>query len=245
MTYLDLWPLLQADILGCLAADPFIGARPGVLVEPGSSAAQLAAKIAVAVGAGQDGKFGVGFLVLPIESARDENANIPFGPLKLPLTVQFAENVVLNNGPRGTGKSLRVYTAVAEKLLKLYTPVGLGQTLTPVNPVIHHFTPDHDANLRLGQLNFATAEADFSSYQKIGRPVLSVAGSAYPYTVTVGTPAAATSVYYTVDGSHPWAGNPAAVLYAAPVSVGQPGLFRARAFAADTVASDTNAQLFE
>jgi hypothetical protein len=31
MTYTDLWPLIQADILGVLLADPILGARNGVL----------------------------------------------------------------------------------------------------------------------------------------------------------------------------------------------------------------------
>jgi len=103
MQYTDLWPLLQQDILGCLQADAFLTARPGVLIEPGATAAIVTAKVTAALGVGADGKAGVGFLVLPIESADDENANLPQGPLKLPITIQFVENVVVNHGPRGTG----------------------------------------------------------------------------------------------------------------------------------------------
>ena len=74
-----------------------------------------------------------------------------------------------------------------------------------------------------------------------------VAGSAYPYTVTV-VQSQADSIYYTTDGSHPYAGNPQAKLYSAPVTVTEACLFRARAFGVDgdfnTIASDTAAQNF-
>ena len=44
MNYVDLWPLLQQDILGVLQADAFLGTRQGVLVEPGDLDSVLAQK---------------------------------------------------------------------------------------------------------------------------------------------------------------------------------------------------------
>ena len=247
LQYTDLWPLIQADILGVLAADEFIGARPGVLLEPGDIDSVINTKLAKTVGAGSDGKLGVGYLVLPIERAEDEDISNPFGPLKLTLTIQFVENVTINNSATGTGVPIRIYAARAQKILKLYTPVGLTQNFVSQSPVISYFTDDKNKALRVGMIEFTAREADSVPLQRLNRPQLTVAGSAYPYTVTV-VQSQADSIYYTTDGSHPYAGNPQAKLYSAPVTVTEACLFRARAFGVDgdfnTIASDTAAQNF-
>lgn len=256
MNYQDLWPLIQQDILGVLSADSLIGARKGVAIEPGDVEDALDRKVQTAIGAGLDGKVGVGFLVLPIEEAADENASIPGGPLKLTLRIQFVENVTLNRGPRGTGLPCRVWVAWAEKALKLYTPVGLTQNFVPSAPVIHEFTPDKDENLRVGQLEFTAVEADFKPYFKLSRPQIIVAGAAIqspnnpnsyqisgPSTVTV--LATGDTIFYTTDGSHPYEANAAAKPYTGqPVAITSPCLFRARAFARGKIASDTAAANF-
>lgn len=243
MIYTDLWPLIQQDILGCLASDETIGTRTGVAVEPGDAADALDRKVQLAIGAGKDGKVGVGFWVLPIERAMDENPGLPGGPFKLTITVQFVENVVLNRGPRGTQLPVRAYVARAARILKLYTPVGLTSNLVPVSPVITEFTPDKDASLRVGQCEFTATEADFVPFIRLSRPQIVVTGSAYPFTVTIVAPGANT-IYYTTDGSHPYEGNPAAVLYAGPVVITAAGLFRVRSFAPPQIGSDTAAYNF-
>ena len=244
MLYQDLWPALQADILGVLQADDLIGARMGVLVEPGDVDSNINVKLAKAVGAGLDGKQGVGYLVLPIERADDDNANIPGGPLKLTITVQFCENVVVNNGLQGTGVPIRVYAAWAEKILKLYTPVFMAQSLVPAKPVITEFTEPTNKNLRIGQVEFYAMEADATPFQRLPRPAINETGSAYPYSVTISAPNAQ-AVYYTLDNSHPHAGNPQAILLtAAPIVVKAPAMLRVRAFAPGWVASDTAAMIF-
>lgn len=243
MTYTDLWPLIQADILGVIQADPFLGARNGVLVEPGDVQSNVEAKIATVIGPGADGKNGVGFLVLPIERAEDENPSMPFGPLRLTLTIQWCENVIVNNSPTGTKTPIRVYAALTEKILKLYTPVNLTQSLVPATPVISEFTAPANKNLRMGRVEFYAGEADDRPLNRLSRPQISVAGTGYPYTVTVTAPGAAQE-YWTTDGSHPWSGNAQATLYGGPVNIAQCGLFRCRAFAPGYVASDTAAQSF-
>lgn len=255
MHYQDLWPLIQQDALGCLQAHELIGTRLGVAVEPGDVAGALDAKVARAVGAGLDGKVGVGFLVLPIEKASDDNVSLPGGPLRLTITVQFVENVTLNRGPRGTQLPCRVWIAVAEKALKLYTPVGLTQNFVPASPVIHEFTSDKDDNLRVGQLEFTAVEADFKPFLRVNRPQIGVTGAAPTASnsyqlqgtanVTVTSPDAdAGQIYYTTDGSHPYQGNATAQVYNGPVAVTAPCLFRVRAFAKGKTGSDTAAVNF-
>jgi hypothetical protein len=247
MQYTDLWPLLQKDILGVLQADAFIGARPGVLIEPGDTTSVINEEVAKVVGAGSDGKNGVGFLVLPIERAEDEDVSNPFGPLKLTLTVQFVENVPVNQGAVGTGIPIRIYAARAVKILKLYTPVGFTQSLVAQNPVVNEFTDKDNEDLRVGHIEFTAREADGTPLMRLPRPVISMTGIGYPYTVSV-VAAGAPSIYYTTDGSHPSALNPQAQLYTGPVQITAPGMFRVRSFGADgdfnTIPSDTAAQTF-
>jgi hypothetical protein len=256
MHYQDLWPLIQQDVLGCLQAHELIGTRHGVAVEPGDVAGALDAKVTRAVGPGLDGKVGVGFLVLPIEQASDDNVSLPGGPLRLTITVQFVENVTLNRGPRGTQLPCRIWTAVAEKALKLYTPVGLTQNFVPASPVIHEFTPDKDETLRVGQLEFTAVEADFKPFLRVNRPQITVSGAIVPtasnnyqltgpVTVTVTSPDAdAGQIYFTTDGSHPYQGNAAAQVYNGPVAITAPCLFRVRSFAKNKTGSDTAAVNF-
>ena len=230
MRYLDLWPLIQQDILCVIAADPDLGTRKGVAVEPGDIQSKIDAKLAQVVGAGLDGKNGVGYLVLPIERAEDTNASLPFGPLKLTISVQWCENVIINNSTTGTGIPIRVWAALTAKVLKLYTPVNLASSLVAANPVIYEFTDDRNKNLRVGMVEFTTLEADDKVVNRLPRPQLTQSGSGYPYTVTVSAPNAM-AVYYTTDGSHPYDGNATATLYNGSIAIPAACLLRVRAIA--------------
>jgi len=259
MIYRDLWPAIQQDILGAIAADDFLGTRLGVAVEPGDITSVINTKIAKIVGTGLDGKNGVGYLVLPIEKADDDNANMPGGPLKLTISVQWCENVVINNSLNGTQTPIRVYAALTEKILKLYTPVGLTQSLVPGRPVISEFTDNDNKNLRVGLVEFTAVEADYKPFTRVNRPQISVSGvgvqasacspNSYQIINSSGaqvtvTAAAGATTYYTTDGTHPYAGNAAAQIYAGPIPITQPCLFRCRAFLAGQTGSDTAAANF-
>lgn len=254
MKYQDLWPLVQKDILGAIQSDAFLGTRAGVIVEPGDIESVINAKLAKIIGVGLDGRNGVGFLVLPIERAEDDNVSLPGGPLKLHITIQWVENVIVNQSQTGTQIPIRVYAAWTEKILKLYTPVGLTQNLVPASPVISEFTDDTQKNLRVGMVEFTAIEADFKPFNRLNRPQIAVTGSAvaaapnsYQLTgiasATVTAPGADT-IYYTTDGSHPWPGNAQATPYSGPVAITTECLFRARAFARNTPGSDTAAVNF-
>jgi len=256
MLYQDLWPLLQQDILGVIQADHFLGTRLGVVVEPGDLDSVIHQKLTKVVGPGVDGRNGVGFLVLPIEQAEDDNVSLPGGPLKLTLRIQWAENVLLNQSATGTRIPIRIYAAQTEKILKLYTPVGLTQSLVPARPVISEFTEQTQKSLRVGLVEFTAVEADFTPFTRTSRPQISVTGSILPSAINSGnyqltgtasvtvTAAAGATVYYTTDGTHPYQGNATAQIYSEPVPITQPCLFRARAFTPNETGSDTAAANF-
>ncbi len=256
MKYQNLWPAIQADVLSVIAADDFLGTRAGVAIEPGDITSKINEKLARIVGAGLDGKQGVGYLVMAIEKASDDNPAVPGGPLKLTITIQWVENVIINNSAKGTGTPIRVYAASCVKLLKLYTPVGLTQNLVPAVPAIREFTDNTQKSLRVGMVEFTAIEADFKPFLRVNRPQIVVAGAVVPVTngtmsyqltgpatVTVIAPDAGI-IYYTTDGSHPYAGNAAAEPYAGPVTIENECLFRCRGFAPGKSGSDTAAANF-
>ena len=92
MNYTDLWPLIQRDLLACLQADAFLAGLPGMLIEPGAPEATVQAAVTKVLGPQPNGRSGAGYLVLPVEQAFDDNPNLPLGPLKMPVTIQFVEN---------------------------------------------------------------------------------------------------------------------------------------------------------
>jgi len=254
--YQDLWPAIQADVLNVIQADDFLGTRAGVMIEPGDISSKINEKLARVIGAGLDGKNGVGFLVMAIEKATDENPALPGGPLKLTITIQWVENVTINNSAQGTLTPIRVYAAWCEKLLKLYTPVGLTSNFVPAVPVIREFTDNTNKALRVGMVEFTAIEADFKPFSRVNRPQITVTGSVVPATngtmsyqltgpatVTVTAPDAGI-IYYTLDGSHPYAGNAAAEPYDGPVTITDECLFRCRAFGLGKSGSDTAAANF-
>ena len=256
--YTDIWPLIQQDILGVLKADAFIGARPGLQVEPGEIQSVIDTKLTKAIGKGNDGKSGVGFLVLPIEKVEDEDLSNPFGPYKLTITIQFVENVTINHGLNGTKIPIRIFAARCAKVLKLYTPVGLTQNLVARNPVISEFTDNTDQSRRVGQVEFTAREADAVPLIRLNGLRLAVAGGrqvdslnwrleAGAAIVTITSPDVETEeIYYTTDGTHPYSANKTARLYDGPVTVTEACLFRARAFAdgAGRIGSNTAAVNF-
>jgi hypothetical protein len=140
--------------------------------------------------------------------------------------------------------------------LKLYTPVGLTQSLVPARPVISEFTEPTQKSLRVGMVEFTAVEADFHPFIRVIRPQITVTGSVVPSTINSGnyqltgpasvavTAPTGATVYYTTDGTHPYQGNATAQIYNGLVAIKTPCLFRARAFIPHQTGSDTAAANF-
>ena len=258
MNYTDAFRLIEADVLAWLQSDPIIGQLPGVLVEPGEVESALDMKVTQAIGLGADGKIGLGYLVLPIEDMMDDEPEVTFGALKLPLRVQFVENKILNAGPRGRKIPIRVIAAYAEKILKVYSAANLCTDAIPDKNAVTLFTPERDQNLRVCQINLHTYESDTAVFSSLSSPMFTVtdknanpvtqfpAAGNYPYTVTV-TADAGAQIYSTQDGTPPWPGQAAnaetkfagvlttAALYAPALVIDAPCFLRLRAFDAARV----------
>jgi hypothetical protein len=237
--YTDNFDRIEADIFGYLQSDPLMGARAGVRIEPGAPVSVVATKVSKAIGAGTDGKVGLGYCVLPIEDLIDDQPETEFGPLRLPIMVDIVENVLLNAGQRGPQIPIRWLAAYAQKILKCYSAVNLITDNIPEREAISVFTKHDDDNLRVCRIKFHTYESDPVLFQQVSSPgltpntaVSSTPGvNQYPMSVTF-TPFEAAEIWFTTDGSHPWSGNAAATKWdgATPVAIAGPCLFRARGF---------------
>lgn len=238
MDYTDLYQMVEQDVFAFLQSDPKFCNLPGAVIEPGSVEGMIAEKVGKAIGAGSDGKVGLGYIVLPIEELMDDYPEDPFSALKIPIGVQIIENTILNHGPRGRKLPIRALAAYGEKILKVYSAANLTTDFIPEKNAINLFTPDRDKTLRICQINLYTYESDVNIFQQVSSPFLTPSApvsqfagqNVYPFTVTIAAPDS-DFVYYTTDGSPPWKGNGAAAKWdGQPVAVTGPCFFRTRGF---------------
>ena len=237
--YTDIYKIIEQDIFGYLSSDQILGQRASALIEPGSPLSVVAAKVTKAVGAGKDGKVGIGWCVLPIEDMVDDEPEVNFGPLKLPICVDIVENVILNQGQRGPQIPIRMLAAYAQKILKPYSAQNLTSDLIPDKAAISLFSKHDDENLRFCRITLFTYEQDPLGFTQVNSPVLTpnnpvsqVPGqNVYPFQVTI-TPTNAAAVWYTTDGTHPYDLNPAAILWdgQSVINIAAPCFLRARGF---------------
>lgn len=252
MKFTDLYQVIEQDILAFLQSDEIIGQRPGALIEPGAVESILDEDVTKVLAAGMDGKVGLGFMVLPIEDLIDETPEVIFGALKLPIKIQWVENVVLNQGPRGAKIPIRSMASYCQKVLKSYSAQNLTTDFIPEENAISLFTPSRDENLRVCQINLFTYESDPVNFRQCASPFLTssapvslTAGeNVYPFTVTIGAESGS-AVFWTLDGSHPHKANAAATEWdGQPVIIDAPCFFRARAFKAGALGSATSSIYF-
>ena len=137
---------------------------------------------------------------------------------------------MINMGPAGTGIACEDAAIAAAQILHLWTPGGTAgivraapDTITPNNTFGDKVT--YDIQLE--------SELDLDCLPATPQPFITVSGGNIAITCANHSPA----IYYTLDGSAPWAGtsaNPStAQLYTAPFTQPAAGvLIRAAAFAA-------------
>lgn len=267
MIYQDIGKIIELDLAAYLQSDPFIAGRNVLAFEPGDVSAVVQQKVTKAIGAGNDGKVGLGLVTLPVEIVEWPDREVAFGPFKFPIQVDIFENVSLNTGPRGTNYSLRQWAFYVAKILSCNSAANLTTDWVADQKVIEFYTPiingKPDETLRGARVNFHTYESDPVQFQQAGSPFLTPSAPVsltpgannYPMSVAIAAPGA--TVWYTIDGSNPWAGLPAnadtnfagirtsAVQWdGRPVAITQPCFFRARAFIPGQIGSKTSSIYF-
>jgi len=224
---------LPIEIAAALSADAYFADITVVVADFGNVAAEIQRKqaelTAKSVKVGVAAKVGVAVIVLPLV-ADDEYPDLAQGPLTLRPSIQVIENRELNLGPSGTKKSAR---QVARRIIEIIKPLALDGFIEGMqcekNCIIPVPLEGEPKNLIGYQVNFLCYEADFDE-QIVACAKPQFVNAANQVTFTCAT--AGALVYYTLDDSFPWSGNPSASSSSAPIAVPVQGLvIRAAAYA--------------
>lgn len=231
ITTLDIIDRLPFELQARLEADPFFVDVPVVVEEHGNLELEMERQQAVIKSKG--GKRGVAVIVLQVV-AEDDFPNLQFGPMTLRPAFQVLENVELNRGASGTGKSARKVARQIRDVIKCAGLVGLVKDMRADKPCIEPVPLPKELSGRAQsyQVNFRCLETGLQGPSQVQTPVITAGGSSFSITC----PTAGAAIYYTTDDSYPRPGN--GTLYSAPVAVAAGGVtVRACAYASGCVAS--------
>jgi len=228
----------QLDLASRLEGAAFFANVPIFIFRPRAAltAAQIQDKINAALGAltTQNGQAGLCATVLmPLLNTQKQELPGPYLHLKCMVRVQ--ENVIVNMGANGTQIACEDAAIAVAQVLHLWTPGGVAGIVRAATETI---TP----NLQFAGLVtydvLVESELDLDCLAKTEQPFIAERDGAISIVCADGSAA----IYYTVDGSAPWAGNATypstAALYAGAFSATAGTLVRAAAFTAGKLGSD-------
>jgi hypothetical protein len=230
---------MQQELVALLKSDAVLGVLPILDERKGDIIKEVAENQGVLNKVG--GKIGA-CVVLLAAMADDEAVAVAGGMLNTMWTFRVLENPLLNDGPNGFQiRALKICRRIV-RVVKLYAAQGLCTALIPDKKTI---VPVQDELAPIAyEVRFHCAEQAQGKNLKVAQPAIAPAAGAAPQAVTITCGTAGAAIYYTLDGSHPHAGNALAVLYAGPVNVVAAGTLRARAFKDGYVGSNASAADF-
>lgn len=236
---------LQEDIAARLAADDLMADVRVLTERKGDLGSEIDSALAVV--AEKMGKAGVCIIVTPL-SGLVEFPNLPNPEITAEVTVRVLEDPTFNMGDAGTHKDALTLARRISRLLHHYQPAGLGGIVVADSP---HIVPVFDPKAPVAyEVNFSVTEAALRITPKVSTPTIFPSeGSptaSVPLVITLACDTPGSSVYYTLDGSHPAPLNPAARLVTGPVSLTRGGVvLRTCAFAPGYIASDCRAAAYD
>lgn len=228
----------QLDVAARLEASAFFVNVPVFIFRPrvALTAAQIQDTINAALGAltTQNGKAGLCATVLmPLLNTQKQELPGPYFHLRCAVRVQ--ENVTVNMGANGTQIACEDAAVAVAQLLHLWTP---GATAGIVRAAPETITPNLTFEGKVTYDVLVESELELACAERTAQPFITASGT----TVTIACADEAATIYYTTDGSAPWAGNAAypctAILYAGPFTAAPGTLVRAAAFTAGSAGSD-------
>lgn len=181
-------------------------------------------------------------LVVQSPIASDNLPEVTFGPLDVIASFLVLTDPLYNDGANGTQKDA---LTIARRIYKIFKHTSAQGIYSAMIPEERPFEPVPSPLAPVAyEIRFRTREIDPTIDTKVAMPTITPAGGTAPQTVTLATVTAGASIYYTLDGSHPWSGNEAATLYAAPFDVEAAATLRAGAFKSGSIASNINQGIY-
>ncbi len=201
------------------------------------TAAQIQDQINATLGAlaTQNGRAGLCATVLmPLLDTKD--AELPGPWLHLKCTIRIQENVMVNMGANGTQIPCEDAAVAVAQLLHLWTPGGTAGILRAAPDTI---TPNTTFEGRVTYDVVIEGELELPVQGRTPAPSITASGPE----MVITCPDEAAAIYYTIDGSAPWAGNDSypssALSYSAPFATPAAGtLIRAAAYNPALAGSD-------
>jgi hypothetical protein len=231
---------VQLDIAARLEASAFFESIPVFIFRPRAAltAAQIQDRINSALGAltTQNGKAGLcATILMPLLGTQSPELPGPY--LHLKCVIRLQENVMVNMGASGTQIACEDAAIAAAQILHLWTP---GATAGILRVAPEAITPNPAFEGKVTYDVLLESELDLECLPKTVQPFISV--SEETASITCADPDA--TIYFTVDGTMPWAGNDTypstASLYSNPFSVAPSTLIRAAAFTDGKLGSDAD-----
>jgi hypothetical protein len=210
---------LQLDIFGRLSAADYFSNVAIYLIRPRSKAEALMIQTQIdnsLAGLEQkNGAAGVACLVeMPYIDVEKPEVAGPYTAIV--ATVRIIENPLINMASGGTGKSAEDVGSEVLSELHHWGPWGSGHIQRALYAETRALDPDENL-IKEGKVAYAATLRTRRSIQPEARAAMPTIIVGSGVTITTTTPGA--SIYYTIDGSFPWSGNPAATLYFAPFVV--------------------------
>lgn len=193
----------QLDTFARLQADDFFSDVAVLLQRKGVTDSDI--EVALSTLNTKSGKMGALAVVLMPELTPDssESAGARY---KITLAVQVIEQPLFNEGSDGTGKSAERLAERVRQLLQ-QSSFGRGSTwsFAGMEPI-----SQGDGKISYG-VKFARLGGDPFG-DRLPTPAITATGSG-PISITLVCADTVASLWYTLDGSYPWPGNPTAALF--------------------------------
>ena len=228
----------QLDVAARLQASVYFADVPVLTFRPRAAltAAEIQDQINMALGAltAQNGKAGLCLTVMmPALSTREQELPGPYLHLKCMVRVQ--ENVMVNMGSNGSQIACEDAAIAAAQILHLWTPGGTAGIVRVGEEAISPGA-SFDGNVTYDVL--IESEFDLPCVAKTAQPFIANSGDL----ISIGCADGEAAIYYTTDGTAPWAGNEiypsTGSLYAGPFTVTSGTMVRAAAFNPEKLGSD-------
>lgn len=133
---------------------------------------------------------------------------------KVRIVVRFVENLLVNCATDGTQVSAEQFAMLAKDALHHWCPAAPWKMEMEEGGTIEPISDGDSSNLIIYELNLFTY-SEGRAVEHVDAPRISVADGLA--TLSCDTPGAA--IYYTIDGTFPFARNSRAVLYSAPFTI--------------------------
>ena len=218
----DFLQTAQADVFGRLLAAEDLATVPVLLQR--ALLDEAAVKRRMGALDSRTGRTGACVIVLMPEISVP-STEAPGPTLIVRQSCLVLEHPTVNHGDVGTGLSAEQIAVFALQALHHFRASGTVQTFTAGSRAI---VPDATYEGLVGYLVTVEAYAGVSTSPKLPTP--SITGTTGPITAALACDDAAAELWYTLDGTYPWSGNPAAMAYAAPFLITTACTLRAVAY---------------